>query len=329
MVNEKNMDFRISGLPHSLVKHAQSTSVRELIQKIENHPNRHALQQDLQQNQSFNPRIKENDSGCGQHRIVWIARDGSQNAVHSMPIILERRHRLLHMRGISCRKKQRPIEISLSIRWTFFHFQSKSSRRETSLSQILKKQETKNIICLTNWRRNAKIKKFQGIHHEFLRYHEFRVQLIEHNRAEEVCQRWDVLANEDHTYHLSEEEYFYYKNKWWLHLNKLGFDTLPLRKLWLQANVVYLRTFTPRSLRRTIRAHLFLQAQTLAVCSEFILYMVELAIFLVFFSKIKKSESQKRGRQSFWEWTERRFLDITLAKTSGNGCQEFNLFCFR
>ena len=49
------MDFRVPGLPHSVVKHAQSTSVRESIQKIENHPNRHALQQDLRQNQSFNP----------------------------------------------------------------------------------------------------------------------------------------------------------------------------------------------------------------------------------------------------------------------------------
>ena len=38
MVNEVNMDFRIPGLPHSVVTHAQSTSVRELIQKIENHP---------------------------------------------------------------------------------------------------------------------------------------------------------------------------------------------------------------------------------------------------------------------------------------------------
>ena len=54
MVNEADMDFRIPGLPHSVVKHAQSTSVRELIQKIENHPYRHALQQDLRQNQSFN-----------------------------------------------------------------------------------------------------------------------------------------------------------------------------------------------------------------------------------------------------------------------------------
>ena len=47
MVNEADMDFRIPGLPHSVVKHAQSTSVREFIQKIENHPDRHALQQDL------------------------------------------------------------------------------------------------------------------------------------------------------------------------------------------------------------------------------------------------------------------------------------------
>ena len=42
MVNEANMDFRIPGLPHSVVRHVQSTSVRELIQKIENHPDRHS-----------------------------------------------------------------------------------------------------------------------------------------------------------------------------------------------------------------------------------------------------------------------------------------------
>ena len=47
MANEADMDFRIPGLPHSVVKHAQSTSVRQMIQKIENHPDRHALQHDL------------------------------------------------------------------------------------------------------------------------------------------------------------------------------------------------------------------------------------------------------------------------------------------
>ena len=52
---EEDIDFKIPGLPHSTVKQLQSASVRELIQKIENHPNRHALQRDLRQSQSFNP----------------------------------------------------------------------------------------------------------------------------------------------------------------------------------------------------------------------------------------------------------------------------------
>ena len=71
--------------------------------------------------------------------------------------------------------------------------------------------------------------QFQGIHDRFLRDHEFRMRMIEHHRDEEVCRRWDVLADEDHTHHLTEQEYFYYKNKWWLHSNKQGSNTMPLR----------------------------------------------------------------------------------------------------
>ena len=56
---EEDMDFKIPGLPHSTVKQLQSASVRELIQKMENHPNRQALQRDLQQSQSFNPFSQE------------------------------------------------------------------------------------------------------------------------------------------------------------------------------------------------------------------------------------------------------------------------------
>ena len=55
MLNEVNMNFRIPGLPHSVVKQAESSRVRELVKKIEHHPDRHALQQDLQQNKTYNP----------------------------------------------------------------------------------------------------------------------------------------------------------------------------------------------------------------------------------------------------------------------------------
>ena len=61
MLNEVDIDFRIPRLPHSVVKHAENYRVRELVKKIENHPqNLQPVQYDVQ----------ENDSGHGQRRAV-------------------------------------------------------------------------------------------------------------------------------------------------------------------------------------------------------------------------------------------------------------------
>ena len=54
MLNEVDIDFRILGLPHSVEKQAENSRVRELVKKIENHPQRHSLQRDLQQNKAYN-----------------------------------------------------------------------------------------------------------------------------------------------------------------------------------------------------------------------------------------------------------------------------------
>ena len=50
-----DIDFRVSGLPHAVVKEAENFRVRELVKKIESHPHREALQDDLQQNNVYNP----------------------------------------------------------------------------------------------------------------------------------------------------------------------------------------------------------------------------------------------------------------------------------
>ena len=55
MSDEVDIDFRISGLPHSVVKQVESSRVRELIKKTENHPHRQDLQFDLRQNKAYNP----------------------------------------------------------------------------------------------------------------------------------------------------------------------------------------------------------------------------------------------------------------------------------
>ena len=44
-----------SRLPHAVVKQAENFRVRELVNNIESHPHRQALQTDLQQNNAYNP----------------------------------------------------------------------------------------------------------------------------------------------------------------------------------------------------------------------------------------------------------------------------------
>ena len=58
----------------------------------------------------------------------------------------------------------------------------------------------------------------------------FRERMIRHNRDEEVCRAWDVLAEQDYTFRMSEAEYFHYRQNWWIPLNKSGNDTQPVRK---------------------------------------------------------------------------------------------------
>ena len=58
-IDEEDIDFNIPRVPHSTVKRSYSVNVRNLIQKIENHPQRQALQSDLQQHRQFNPFSKE------------------------------------------------------------------------------------------------------------------------------------------------------------------------------------------------------------------------------------------------------------------------------
>ena len=57
--DEENIDLNIPGVPNSMVKRSHGVNVQNLIQKIENHTQRQALQSDLQQNRAFYPFSRE------------------------------------------------------------------------------------------------------------------------------------------------------------------------------------------------------------------------------------------------------------------------------
>ena len=125
------------------MKHAQSTSVRELIHKIENHPDRRVF---------FFNKIYDKI----KHIIHLVQK--SKKMIQDVGNIelcelfeTEPKTQSIAHAGISCRKKQRSIENSLNTRWTFFRSQSLSSRREELMDTDMgESQEIKNIIWLTN-----------------------------------------------------------------------------------------------------------------------------------------------------------------------------------
>ena len=226
------MDFRIPGLPHSVVKHAQGTSVRELIQKIENHPDRHALRQDLRQNQSFNPfspESKQMIQDVGNIELCELLETDPKTqckaclSYWNVGIVYCTCGHLLK----ESEANRGFIEYTLDL-LSIPEYVIKKGRPHGH--RYGKLPENRECYLANNLQKRCIKRDYKGIHDRFLRDHIFRGRMIENSRDEEVCRAWDVLADEDHTYHVSEEEYFYHKNNWWISLNKSGNDTQPLRK---------------------------------------------------------------------------------------------------
>ena len=97
-----------------------------LIQKIENHPNRHALQQDLRQNQSFNPFSPESKKLLMKLETLNCVNCSRRNPKRSAKYVYHTGTLELSIAraGTSCVKAEKKIRNSSSTRWIFFQFQT-------------------------------------------------------------------------------------------------------------------------------------------------------------------------------------------------------------
>ena len=214
MVNEADMDFQIPGLPHSVLKHAQSTSVRELIQKVENHPNRHALQQDLRQNQSFNPFSPESKQMIRDVGNIELCELLETEPKTQCKVCLSYwnigivyctcGHFLRKGRG----ENQKFIKYTMDLLSIPEYVIKKGGPHGHRYG---KKPGDREYFSANQLKKKCKKKFFQGIHDRFIRDETFRYRMIENGRDEDVCRQWDVLADEDHTHHLTPQEYYHYK----------------------------------------------------------------------------------------------------------------------
>ena len=104
--DEENMDFNIPGVPNSTVKRSHGVNVQNLIQKIENHPQRQALQSDLQQHRQFNPFSKESQDvikAAGNTELCELLDVEPKAQCKACLAYWGRRHCLLHVRSLLTR----------------------------------------------------------------------------------------------------------------------------------------------------------------------------------------------------------------------------------
>ena len=99
-LEETDIDFRVPGLSHAVVKEAENFRVQELVKKIESHPHREALQADLQNNvyNPFSNNFEGDDPWIGQCRVIRVVRNNTGSATPPMSSLLESRNCLLHLR---------------------------------------------------------------------------------------------------------------------------------------------------------------------------------------------------------------------------------------
>ena len=105
--------------------------------------------------------------------------------------------------------------------------------------------------------------------------------MIKNHRDEELCRRWDALADEDHTHHLTTQENSLYKSKWWLHSNKQGSNTVPLthRPHFKQAKSTLQRL--KQKAEGDSQVPTYSDRKSTMGAEFFFFYMVELARFMV------------------------------------------------
>ena len=193
------MDFKIPGLPHSIVKHAQSTSVREL----------RTTQIDMLFNKTYD-RIN-----------------------HLIPSVQNQKQMIREVGNIElCElletEPKAQCKVCLSywdigiVYCTCGHFLRKGRGENKQFVQYTmdllsipdyvkkkgrphghrygKKPGDREHYIANQLKKKCKMRFFQGIHDRFIRDEQFRNRMIENDRDEDVCRRMDA-------HHLTPQEY--------------------------------------------------------------------------------------------------------------------------
>ena len=230
--DEENIDFNIPGVPNSTVKRSHGVNVHNLIQKTENHPQRQALQSDLQQHRAFNPFSKESQDvikAAGNTELCEIL-DVEPKAQCKVCLAYWDDGIVYctcgHFLRDDTAENKKYIKSVLDL-FSIPNFYIRKGRPHGH--RYGKKEGAREYHTANQLQKKCRKRAYSNIHDRFIRDTWFRKSMLEMDRTEEVIREVDRLANEDHTHIATEDELDVYRGNWWIRSNFVGSDTMPIR----------------------------------------------------------------------------------------------------
>ena len=231
-MDDENIDFNISGVPNAMVKRSQSISVHDLIQKIESHPQKEAIQNDLKQHRQFNPfseKSKDAIMAAGNTELCEII-----NVEPKLQCKACLKHWSAGIVYCTCghlmtddsaeHKKYISAVLDLFSIPNFYIRKGRPHGHRYGKAPGCKEYHTANQLA-----RKCRKKKYDSIHDRFIRDKTFRKAMIEMGRSETIILEMDQLASENHTHEATKAEIDVYRGNWWIRSNVVNLDTMPTR----------------------------------------------------------------------------------------------------
>ena len=232
-IDDEKIDFNISGVPNATVKRSHSINVHNLIQQIENHPQRQALQDDLQQHHAFNPFSKESKDAimaAGNTELCEIVDVEPKSQCRacltywSAGIVY---CTCGHLMKDDTTENKKYISSVLDL-FSIPNFYIRKGRPHGH--RYGKKPGCKEYHTANQLQKKCRKREYKNIDDRFIRDLWFRKTMIELGRSEEIILEMDRLASEDHSHIATQEEIDVYRGNWWIRSNVVNFDTMPTRR---------------------------------------------------------------------------------------------------
>ena len=231
--NDANIDFSVSGIPEETVKRSETMSILNLIRRITRHPQKQAVQNDLDKKQSFNAFSDESKKAIKELGNIEISEIVNTEPKlqckfclnHCNPGIIYCvcGHLMVEDSG-----EHRKYMLSTLNSFTIGNFYIRKDRPRGH--RYGKAPGCKEYHTAHQLAKKCRKKGYDSIYDRYMRDKLFRSAMIDHGRTEKVIIDMDNLANEDHSFRVSKNEIEYYRQNWWVHSHVARDDkTMPIR----------------------------------------------------------------------------------------------------